>query len=92
MKVVVFLFGDFPTSEFYVPTFQKTLFQLHGWCKRKESYLPVFREIIVSSSAESHSSRKVTDVSRDYRVLMIYLLTAIGLSAGGSTHLHTNNT
>jgi hypothetical protein len=23
---------------------------------------------------------------------MIYLLTAIGLSAGGSTHLHTNNT
>jgi hypothetical protein len=24
--------------------------------------------------------------------MMIYLLTAIGLSAGGSTHLHTNNT
>jgi len=24
--------------------------------------------------------------------LMIYLLTAIGLSPGGSTHLHTNNT
>ena len=23
---------------------------------------------------------------------MIYLLTAIGLSPGGSTHLHTNNT
>jgi hypothetical protein len=23
---------------------------------------------------------------------MIYLLTAIGLSSGGSTHLHTNNT
>jgi hypothetical protein len=23
---------------------------------------------------------------------MIYLLTAIGLSLGGSTHLHTNNT
>jgi hypothetical protein len=25
-------------------------------------------------------------------VLYIYLLTAIGLSPGGSTHLHTNNT
>ena len=25
-------------------------------------------------------------------IYMIYLLTAIGLSAGGSTHLHTNNT
>jgi len=24
--------------------------------------------------------------------MMIYLLTAIGLSPGGSTHLHTNNT
>jgi hypothetical protein len=24
--------------------------------------------------------------------LLIYLLTAIGLSPGGSTHLHTNNT
>jgi len=23
---------------------------------------------------------------------MIYLLTAVGLSPGGSTHLHTNNT
>jgi len=23
---------------------------------------------------------------------MLYLLTAVGLSAGGSTHLHTNNT
>jgi hypothetical protein len=25
-------------------------------------------------------------------IAMIYLLTAIGLSLGGSTHLHTNNT
>jgi len=25
-------------------------------------------------------------------MIMIYLLTAIGLSPGGSTHLHTNNT
>jgi hypothetical protein len=24
--------------------------------------------------------------------ILIYLLTAFGLSAGGSTHLHTNNT
>jgi hypothetical protein len=26
------------------------------------------------------------------RYLLIYLLTAVGLSPGGSTHLHTNNT
>jgi hypothetical protein len=26
------------------------------------------------------------------REILIYLLTAIGLSPGGSTHLHTNNT
>ena len=35
------------------------------------------------------------DVSLDNAGLlsdMIYLLTAIGLSPGGSTHLHTNNT
>jgi hypothetical protein len=25
-------------------------------------------------------------------LILIYLLTAIGLSPGGSTHLHTNNT
>jgi len=24
--------------------------------------------------------------------MMIYLLTAVGLSPGGNTHLHTNNT
>jgi len=28
----------------------------------------------------------------EYNDIMIYLLTAIGLSPGGSTHLHTNNT
>jgi len=27
-----------------------------------------------------------------FRFYFIYLLTAIGLSPGGSTHLHTNNT
>jgi hypothetical protein len=25
--------GDFPASEFYVPTFLSTLFHLHRWCK-----------------------------------------------------------
>ena len=63
MKVVVFLFGDSPTSEFYVPTFRNTLFHLHRWCKQEESYSPVFREIIVSSSPGSHSPRKITNVS-----------------------------
>jgi hypothetical protein len=27
-----------------------------------------------------------------FKVLLIYLLTAVGLSPGGSTHLHTNTT
>ena len=31
-------------------------------------------------------------VRNDMIYFMIYLLTAIGLSPGGSTHLHTNNT
>jgi hypothetical protein len=32
-------------------------------------------------------SRTLEDI-----IIIIYLLTAIGLSPGGSTHLHTNNT
>ena len=35
---------------------------------------------------------KRPDQVRIYIYDMIYLLTAIGLSPGGSTHLHTNNT
>jgi len=33
LKVVLFLLGDFPTSEFYMPTFGNTLFYLHRRCK-----------------------------------------------------------
>jgi len=48
----------------------------------------------------SHGKIKVNEawVSVDHSALgigimiIIYLLTAIGLSPGGSTHLHTNNT
>jgi hypothetical protein len=29
---------------------------------------------------------------KDVSIYTIYLLTAVGLSPGGSTHLHTNNT
>jgi hypothetical protein len=63
VKFVVFLFGDSPASEFYVPMFRNTLFHLHRWCKQEEFYLPVFREIRVSSSPGSHSPIKITGVS-----------------------------
>jgi hypothetical protein len=36
--------------------------------------------------------RKAYTVDDDDGGDMVYLLTAIGLSPGGSTHLHTNNT
>jgi hypothetical protein len=41
-----------------------------------------------AASASETSERTYYDIRYD----MIYLLTAIGLSPGGSTHLHTNNT
>jgi len=31
--MLVFLLGDSPASEFYVPTFRNTLSHLHRWCK-----------------------------------------------------------
>ena len=40
--------------------------------------------LVPSSSVSTYEGMLLND--------MIYLLTAIGLSPGGSTHLHTNNT
>ena len=39
-----------------------------------------------------HAMCQPTNVLNTTQFDMIYLLTAIGLSPGGSTHLHTNNT
>jgi len=40
----------------------------------------------------SRETEQEVQVTRSHFYDMIYLLTAIGLSPGGSTHLHTNNT
>ena len=45
----------------------------------------------VKSKAISFTRDRVKN-SLGYCLDVIYLLTAIGLSPGGSTHLHTNNT
>jgi hypothetical protein len=47
--------------------------------------------------SEEHVTRAYSaKAKRDWKLvailILIYLLTAVGLSPGGSTHLHTNNT
>jgi hypothetical protein len=39
LNVVVFLLGDSPASEFYVPTFRNTLSYLHKRCKQEDFLL-----------------------------------------------------
>jgi hypothetical protein len=46
-------------------------------------------ETVVNKPQVQAISYSETDSDDD---IIIYLLTAIGLSPGGSTHLHTNNT
>ena len=36
LSVLFFLLGDSVASEFYVLTFQNTLFHLHRWCNQEE--------------------------------------------------------
>jgi len=36
LNVVLFLLGDSPSSEFYMPTFRNTLFHRHRRCKQEE--------------------------------------------------------
>jgi hypothetical protein len=35
-KFVFFLLGDFPASEFCMPTFRNTVFHLHKWSKQEK--------------------------------------------------------
>ena len=52
-------------------------------------------EVLCSHEARGHCNYTVGfgwAIRNDCRVELLYLLTAIGLSPGGSTHLHTNNT
>jgi hypothetical protein len=44
MNVVFFLFCDYPTSEFYMPTFWNTLFHIHRRCPNNPTpvILPVY--------------------------------------------------
>jgi hypothetical protein len=42
--VVCFLLGNSPASEFYMPTFRKTLFHLHRWIDIHHTYSPTKME------------------------------------------------
>jgi hypothetical protein len=44
LNVVCFLLGNSPASEFYMPTFQNTLFQFHRQVGVKNTYLPMKME------------------------------------------------
>jgi len=49
--------------------------------------------VISNVSGKKIDAKKETKFEKKERkFILIYLLTAVGLSPGGSTHLHTNNT
>ena len=67
--------------------------------QQAETYQIIYRLISLYTphvTAENHQALISSEVHITNRVLavydIIYLLTAIGLSPGGSAHLHTNNT
>jgi len=67
--------------------------------KRNSFFFPKvvvhFPEILTSHQIEAIKFLSRLDLPREERLQyddMIYLLSTIGLSPGGSTHLHTNNT
>jgi len=54
-NVLFSLVGDSRASEFYVPTFRNTLFQLHRWCKLPTTPMKV--EQTVFSETSTHKIR-----------------------------------
>jgi len=71
VSVVFFLLGESPAAEFYVPTFQNTLFQLHRSCERLMNMDSVpKRRHINSDIGESPKGKK-------YNCLMFVFLVCI---------------
>ena len=52
--VVCFLLGNYPASEFYMPTFRNTLFHLHRQVGMKYTYPPMKMEQIECSETSAY--------------------------------------
>jgi hypothetical protein len=91
MFAIVNLSGEMATLNTVVISFILVLF------KKNTRHLTAERSIRFLQDLLLQTSRNMPTVGLHSGILrhatgMIYLLPAIGLSPGGSTHLHTNNT
>ena len=57
-KVVYFLLGNSSASEFYMPTFRKTLFQLYRRVGMRMTYLPMKMEQTDSSETSAYKIQR----------------------------------
>ena len=62
MNIVLFLLGDSPAYEFYLPAFRNTLFHLHRW--ENQEYIIEVQASDLYSRIDSHRIKSICGVLR----------------------------
>jgi len=61
--IVCFLLGNYPTSEFYMPTFRNTLFHLHMRIVMKNDWVPSQAKVLTGGRRLARSASRRPPVS-----------------------------